>query len=117
MTESTLSHSPAVDPNPEQTALLMARVRKLMLIGGLTVAIGIGAIFMVIGYRVFRSEGSSSAVMDTTVTLPKGARITATAVSGDRLLLTLDVAGATEIRSFDARTLKPVGTLRFASEP
>ena len=116
MTESTLSQSPAVDPNPEQTALLMARVRKLMLIGGLTIAIGIGAIFMVIGYRVFRSEGSVP-VTDLTATLPKGARITATGVSGDRLLVTLDIGGAVEIRSFDARTLKPAGRLSFASEP
>lgn len=108
--------SPAVDPNPEQTALMMARVRKLMLIGGLTIALGVGAIFMVIGYRVFRSEGSVP-VTDTTATLPKGARITATAVSGDRLLVTLDIGGAIEIRSFDARTLKPAGALRFATQP
>ncbi len=108
--------APAIDPNPEQTALMMARVRKLMLIGGLTIALGIGAIFMVIGYRVFRSEGSV-AVTDTTATLPKGARITATSVSGDRLLVTLDIGGAVEIRSFDIRTLKPAGALRFATQP
>ncbi len=108
--------SPAVDPNPEQTALMMARVRKLMLIGGLTIALGVGAIFMVIGYRVFRSEGSV-ATTDTTATLPKGARILATTVSGDRILVTLDIAGQTEIRSFDARTLKPAGALRFATQP
>ena len=115
MTESTGTAAP-VDPNPEQTALMMARVRKLMLIGGLTIALGIGAIFMVIGYRVFRSEGSAPAT-DTTATLPKGARITATTVSGDRILVTLDISGQTEIRSFDARTLKPAGKLRFATEP
>jgi hypothetical protein len=115
MTESNMS-SPAVDPNPEQTALMMARVRKLMLIGGLTIALGVGAIFMVIGYRVFRSEGSVTTT-DTTATLPKGARILATTVSGDRILVTLDIAGQTEIRSFDARTLKPAGALRFATQP
>ena len=95
---------------------MMARVRKLMLIGGLTIALGVGAIFMVIGYRVFRSEGSG-AVTETTATLPKGARILATTVSGDRILVTLDIAGQTEIRSFDARTLKPAGALRFATQP
>ena len=31
--------------------------------------------------------------------------------------VTLDVAGATEIRTFDAKTLKPAGTLKFAQEP
>jgi hypothetical protein len=49
--------------------------------------------------------------------LPKGARIVATAVAGDRLVVTLDVGGATEIRTFDARTLKPAGRLKFANEP
>lgn len=53
----------------------------------------------------------------TTATLPKGARILSTAVAGDRPVLTLDVGGATEIRTFDAKTLKPAGTLKFAQEP
>ena len=35
----------------------------------------------------------------------------------ERLVLTLDIAGATEIRTFDAKTLKPAGKLRFVSEP
>jgi hypothetical protein len=35
----------------------------------------------------------------------------------DRLLVTLDIGGATEIRSFDAHTLKPAGRLKFVSEP
>ena len=41
--------------------------------------------------------------------LPKGARIYATAVAGDKLVLMLDIGGATEIRTFDAQTLKPAG--------
>jgi hypothetical protein len=104
------------DPNPEQTALLAARVRRMMLIAGLTTGIGIAAVFIAIGYRVFRSEGSAPAA-DLTATLPKGARIVATAAAGDRLVLTLDVGGVTEIRTYDARTLKPAGRLKFASEP
>jgi hypothetical protein len=104
------------DPHPEQTAALVARVRKMMLIAGLTTALGVGALLVVIGYRLFRSEGSVVTTA-TTATLPKGARILATGVSGDRLLVTLEVAGSVEIRSYDARTLKPVGQLKFASEP
>jgi hypothetical protein len=49
--------------------------------------------------------------------LPKGARILSTAVAGDRLVVTLDIGGTTEIRTFDARTLKPAGRLKFANEP
>ena len=106
----------APDPNPEQTAAMMAKVRRMMLIAGLTTALGIGALLVVIGYRLFKSEGSVVTAA-TTATLPKGAKILSTAVAGDRLVLTLDVAGATEIRTYDARTLKPAGTLKFAQEP
>ena len=54
---------------------------------------------------------------DVTAMLPKGARITATAVAGDRIVVTLDAAGSVRIETFDLQTLKPTGTLRFASEP
>ena len=105
------------EPSPEQAALF-ARVRRLMLIAGLTMAVAVGAVLIAIGYRLFRSEGSvTTAATEITATLPKRARIVATAVAGDRLVVTLDVGGTTEIRTFDAKTLKPAGKLKFVSEP
>ena len=103
------------EPSPEQAAL-MARVRKMMLIAGVTTAVAIGAVLVAIGYRLFALEGSG-ATTDITARLPKGAKIYATAVAGDRLVLMLDVNGQTEIRTFDAHTLKPAGNLRFTTEP
>ena len=103
-------------PTPEQAALF-ARVRRMMLIAGLTTALAVAAVLVAIGYRLFRAEGSTAAMTDTTALLPKGARIVATAVAGDRLVVTLEVGGTTEIRTFDAHTLKPAGRLTFASEP
>jgi hypothetical protein len=103
------------EPSPEQAALL-ARVRRMMLIAGLTTALAIAAVLIAIGYRLFRSEGSTVAT-DITASLPKGARIVATGVAGDRLVVTLDIGGVTEIRTFDAHTLKSAGTLKFVSEP
>ena len=41
----------------------------------------------------------------------------ATGVTGDRLVVTLDIGGTTEIRTFDTHTLKPAGRLSFVSEP
>ena len=105
----------APEPTQEQAALF-ARVRRMMLIAGLTTALAISAVLVAIGYRLFRSEGSVVAT-DTTSMLPKGARIVSSAVAGDRLVVTLDVGGVTEIRTFDARTLKPAGRLKFVSEP
>src|SRR4051812_24985930 len=103
------------EPTPEQAALFK-RVRRLMLIAGLTTALAVAAVLIAIGYRLFRSEGSAVAT-DTTSMLPKGARIVATGIAGDRLVVTLEVGGVTEIRTFDAHTLKPTGQLKFASEP
>ena len=112
----TTTETVAPEPTPEQAALF-ARVRRMMLIAGLTTALAVAAVLIAIGYRLFRSEGSTVAPAEIVATLPKGARIVGTGVAGDRLLLTLDIGGITEIRSFDARTLKPVGRLKFVTEP
>ena len=97
---------------------LAARVRLMMIISGLTTLIAIAAVIGVIGYRVFRAGGSDAApVAEAIVTLPKAARVIATAVAGDRIVVTLDIGGATEIRTFDVKTLKETGRIRFATEP
>ena len=74
------------------------------------------AVIGVIGYRVFRAEGSA-ATADVTALLPKGARVVATAVAEDRLVVTVDTAAGVELHTFDLKTLKPTGRLRFATEP
>jgi hypothetical protein len=102
-------------PLDPAAARIVAKVRWLMLIAGATTLLAIAAVIGVIGYRVFKAEGSASA--DVTALLPKGARVIATAVAEDRIAVTLDVGGAIEIRTFDAKTLKPTGRLRFATEP
>ena len=104
---------------PEPTAdqvLLLHRARRMMLVAGVTTGLAIAAVLIAIGYRLFRSEGSG-AIADVAAMLPKGALITATAVTGDRLVITLDVGGQTEIRTFDAHSMKPTGRLKFANEP
>ena len=107
--------------NPELTAeqaALFARVRRMMLIASLTTALAVAAVLVAVGYRLFRSEGSSPATSyDVTAMVPQGTRITSTAISGDRLVVTLDIGGATEIRVFDVQSLKPVGRLKFTTVP
>ncbi len=101
-----------------EAARMVARARWLLIISGLTTLIAIAAVLAVIGYRVFRAGGSGAgATAEGIVTLPKGARVIATAVAGERITVTLDVAGATEIRIFDAKTLQETGRIRFATEP
>ena len=111
---SKLSADDAAPLDPA-AARIVAKVRWLMLISGATTLLAIAAVIGVIGYRVFKAEGSAPA--DVTALLPKGARVIATAAAEDRIAVTLDVGGAIEIRTFDAKTLKPTGRLRFATEP
>ena len=112
----TTTETVAPEPTPEQAALF-ARVRRMMLIAGLTTALAVAAVLIAIGYRLFRSEGSTMAAAEIVATLPKGARIVSTGVAGDRLVVTLDIGGVTEIRTFDVRSLKPTGQLKFANQP
>jgi hypothetical protein len=110
------------DPSTDDARLdpaavrMLARVRRLMLIAGLTSFVAIAAVLGVIGYRVSRTEGSARSA-DVTAMLPKGARVVAITAAGDRIVVTIEIAGALEARIFDARTLAPAGSLRFATEP
>jgi hypothetical protein len=103
-------------PLDPAAARIVAKVRWLMLIAGATTLLAIAAVIGVIGYRVFKAEGSA-ATADVTAMLPKGARVVATAVAEDRLVVTVDTAAGQELYTFDLKTLKPTGRLRFATEP
>jgi hypothetical protein len=95
---------------------MVARVRWLMIISGLTTLVAIAAVIGVIGYRLSRS-GGSVAPAEGIVVLPKGASVIASSATEDRLTVTLDIGGITEIRIFDVKTLKEIGRIRFATEP
>jgi hypothetical protein len=110
-----MSNPSAEEKLDPAAARIVAKVRWLMLISAATTCLAIAAVIGVIGYRVFKFEGSAGA--DVTALLPKGARVIATALAEDRIVVTLDIGGAIEIRTFDAKTLKPIGRLKFVSEP
>ena len=87
-----------------------------MAVAGATTLVAIAAVLGVIGYRVFKSEGSVPPV-EVTALLPKGARVVAISAAEDRLIVGVDIAGAIEARTFDVKTLRPTGRLTFANEP
>jgi hypothetical protein len=103
-------------PLDPAAAGIVAKVRWLMVISGMTTLVAIAAVTGVIGYRVFKAEGSV-APGDVTAMLPKGARVVAVAAAEDRIVVTVELAGALEVRTFDLKSLKPTGRLRFATEP
>jgi len=124
--------APAAPPvaRPEETARTLGNIRRLMLVSNLFMVVAIGAVLTVVGYRLFRSEPApppppapvaapapAKIPVDMTLTLPRGARIIETAVAGERLVITLEIDGATEIRTFDIKTLQPTGRLSFGIVP
>jgi hypothetical protein len=113
-----MSHPDQEDERPLDPAAerIVARVRWMMMISGAATLLGIAVVIGVIGYRVFGGEGSAASP-DLVAILPKGAKIVATNVAQDRIVVTIELEGATEIRTFDPRTLRPTGRLKFTAEP
>jgi len=120
-----LPPAPPADADAER---LVARVRRLMLVSMAVTIIAVGSVFGFIGYRVFKGEGSVAKTADKvvpvtpsgnemTISLPRGARILQSAVAEDRLIITLDVEGRTEVRTYDLKTLAPAGRLTFSTTP
>jgi len=88
-----------------------------MLIASLTTVIAVGAVFGVIGYRVFKSGESAPPAGDAAASLPAGAKVLSSAVGDGRVVLTVEVAGAVELYAFDLKTLRPLGQVRLAPKP
>jgi hypothetical protein len=116
-------------PTPDADAeRLVARVRRLMLVSmGITI-VAVGSVFGFIGYRVMKGEGvtaktadklppASAIPTDITLSLPRGARVIQSAVVSDRLVMTLEIDGKVEVRTFDVTTLQPAGRLNFSEAP
>jgi hypothetical protein len=119
---------PVSAPPDADTARVIAKVRRLMLISMAVTIIAVGSVFGFIGYRVFKGEGSVAKTADKvvpapstgselTLSLPRGARVVQSAVAEDRLIITLDVGGRTEVRTYDLKTLQPAGRLTFSTTP
>jgi hypothetical protein len=101
--------------DPAQTDVVR-RLRRLMLLSSLIMIGGFIAVFGVIAYRLSTTPQEEAAI-EANISLPNGARVLSTAVSDGRLVVTIEVAGATEVRLYDLGTLKPRGRLRLEGKP
>ena len=105
-------------PLDPEAAAAIAKVRRLMLIASATTFIALAFVLGVIGYRVYRSgESAPPPAAGAVATLPAGAKILSSAVGDGQIVLTIEVNGAIELRTFDLKTLKPLGTVRLERRP
>jgi len=113
MTRSTARDDEPLDP--AQTRVVR-RLRGLMILSTLIMVVGFLAVFGVIAYRLsMGAERGRSA--ESNVSLPRGARVISTAISEGKLVVTIEIAGAVEVRIFDLATLEPRGRMRITTEP
>jgi hypothetical protein len=121
----------AAEPAPAADAdavRVIAKVRKLMLVSMAVTLIAVGSVFGFIGYRFYKGEGivekkadklpeAPAVPNDVTLSLPRSAKIIQSAVANDRLMMTLEIDGKIEVRTFDVKTLQPTGRLNFSAAP
>ena len=101
-------------PLDPAAARALSQVRRLMMIASLTTFVAVAVVLGVIGYRVFHLEGRAPVSGNVTATLPAGAKVISSAVGDGRIVLTVEIAGVIELRTFDLNTLKPLGSVRLA---
>lgn len=115
-----MSSEPLKDPDGKPldpaAQAVVDRVRRMSMLSGIATVLGISVVIAMIGWRLYRGSSAPPAQSDIVATLPKGAKVTSTAVAGDRVVVTVDVGGVVEVRTFDANSLQPVGRLRFVEE-
>lgn len=95
---------------PEQERMIL-RVRRLMLIPLLVMVAGFLTVFGVIAYRLYFKTPPRPAppAAEKVLNLPQGARVVSTTVSGNRLVVTVEIGGATEVLLYDIDSMQPVG--------
>ncbi|MFZ5693603.1 MAG: hypothetical protein ACOY5F_20410 [Pseudomonadota bacterium] len=119
---TTVSPEPLKDPDGKPldpaSQAVVDRVRRMSAVSGFATMLGIAVVIAVIGFKLYRSADSAppQQPVDVLTMLPKGSRIIAAQTAGDRLVVTVDVGGAIEVRTFDTRTLQQTGRLRFVEE-
>jgi hypothetical protein len=109
----------------EADAHFVARVRRFMLfaVGGTFLALAV--VLALIGYRLYSSGESAAPVTaapaqvaaPVSATLPAGAKVLGTTIGDGHIVLTVEVNGAVELRTFDLYSLKPLGRVRLSPQP
>lgn len=109
------------DETPLDPALLrvQARLRRLMVVAGLTLGIGILAVFAAMLYRINTSDttakpmaaGAAVAVDLAASGLPADAKLVSTALDRDRMALTYETAAGNEVLIVDVRSAVVIGRL------
>lgn len=99
-----------LDPAVER---IQARLRRLILVSGTTLGVGILAVMFAVIWRVSHLDdrrAASGEPWSSVAELPAGAEILSTGVDGDRLVVTTQGAGGRAVHVFDLVSGRRLGT-------
>ena len=115
------SQAPDGEEKPLDPTLLrvQARLRRLMLVAGLTLGLGILAVFAAMLYRINTNDttaepmaaGAAVTVDLAASGLPADAKLVSTALDRDRMALTYETAAGNEVLIVDVRSAVVIGRL------
>jgi hypothetical protein len=106
----------AEELTPEQQRVI-GRVRKLMLVPLLVMIVGFLTVFGVIAYRLSMSGERGRPVVEKVLNLSRGARVISTSVDNNKLAVTIEVGGSTEVLLYDLETMQPAGRFVIRTTP
>lgn len=127
--EAPAEVEPPPPPADAAAAQLIARVRRLMVATILVTLLAVGGLFAFIGYRIYKSEEAIDKKVDkiplqvptptpeVMLSLPSNARIIQAGVAEERLVITLEIDGKIEVRTYDVKTLEPAARMGFSTTP
>jgi hypothetical protein len=94
------------------------KLRRLMLIGGLTLAVGLFSVLGAIVYRIMRTEARVVPTLPSfaETSLPAGARLVSTSLAGDRLVLGFAVGEDTLVMVLDQPTMRVISSVRLKAQ-
>ena len=93
-----------------------ARLRRLMVIGGLTLALGFVAVLAGVIYRIGWSGATAGPGATVTASIPKGSHLTSMTLGGERLALAFENLGEVTVMMVDPKTMAVVGQLHLKPE-
>lgn len=95
-----------LDPAVER---IQQRLRRLILVSGGTLAIGVLAVLFAVVWRVMHLQPSKGAAWTATIELPAGATVVSSDVDGDRVAVTLDGTDGRAIQVYELSTGRMLG--------
>lgn len=91
---------------------VQAKLRRLMLVSGVTLGVGMVAVFFAVLWRINnpRGEVATGETWQSTIEIPAGAAVVSTDIDGDRLAVTVDGPEGRRILLYHMPTGRPLGT-------